>query len=241
PPHRPPHDTPMPPEKTPTRPPPPPPPPPAPPAEPAPPPRPAARGGRAAAARPPPPPAAAPAAPPPPPAPAPAARPPPPARRAAPDGHRAASDDRRDLGDARCAFQERVDVPPAADELDRALIAVLVQQPCVEVLEDRAQLLRAAVLHAQLEQRELPLDVILAGHIGDVDDVDELRELLRDLLDHALRAGRHERQARYGLVGGRRYVQALDVVAASREQIRDARQRARFILQQYRNNMSHDA
>src|SRR5690606_2977462 len=126
-------------------------------------------------------------------------------------------------------------------DLDRALIAVLVEQPPVELLEHVFELRRAAVLHAHLEQRELALDVVLGRHVDDVDDVDELRELLRDLLDHVVGAGRHEREPRYRVVVGRRDVQARGVVAASRERARDARQRAGLILKQYGNNMAHIA
>src|SRR5690606_3054205 len=91
-------------------------------------------------------------------------------RSAAANRHCAAADERDHLRNAGGALQEQIDVAAAADDLDGALVTVLAEEAAVELPEEGFQLLCAAVSRAQLEQRKLALDVVLAGHIGDVDD-----------------------------------------------------------------------
>ena len=43
---------------------------------------------------------------------------------------------------------------------------------------------RCAGLHAQLQQRQLALQVVVAGHVVDGHHVDQLVQLVDDLLDH---------------------------------------------------------
>jgi hypothetical protein len=92
---------------------------------------------------------------------------------------------------------------------------------------------------ADFQQRELAFDVVGARHVGDLDDVDELAELLLDLIDDGFGPGRDERQARHGLVGRGRDIQALDVVAARGKHVRHARKRTGLVLQEYGDDMSH--
>ena len=57
---------------------------------------------------------------------------------------------------------------------------------------------------AQLDQQQLALDVLVARQVVDVHDVDEFERLIHDLLDHGVGARRHQREARYRRVIGRR-------------------------------------
>src|SRR5690606_2180954 len=141
--------------------------------------------------------------------------------RAARDRHRAAAHDRDDAGHPPRPRDEAVDVRPSADELDRDLRPLVIEDADVELPEHLLERARVAV-DRELDERELPLDVVNARHVGDVHDVDGLAELLRDLIDDLVRAGRDEREPRYGLVVRRRDVETLDVVAAGRKEVRDA-------------------
>src|SRR5688572_27810442 len=99
---------------------------------------------------------------------------------AAHDGHRAAANERHDVGDLRRALQKPIDVLAAADELDRVMLVRIAQDASSELLDDGLELRPCSVLGVQLEQRELALDVIGLRHVGEIDDVDELAELLFD-------------------------------------------------------------
>ena len=84
-------------------------------------------------------------------------------------------------------------------------------------------------LAAQLDQRDLDLDRLLAAVVGHEHDVDQLAELLEDLIDVLGRAAAHDRHAREALRGARADRETLDVVAAAREHQRDAHEHARAV------------
>ena len=88
-----------------------------------------------------------------------------------------------------------------------------------ERLDDLGEpsLLLPTLREPHLEQRQLPLDVIGAGHVHDIDDIDQLAEMFRNLIDDRLRARRDDREPRDGLIIGRGHVEALDVEASGRE------------------------
>src|SRR5690606_16622004 len=85
---------------------------------------------------------------------------------------------------------------------------------------------------AYLDQHQFALDVSGLGNVDDLDDFDELVQLLGDLLDDVVRAGRDDGHARHRRVFGRGDGERFDVVTAGREQARDARQGAGFVLDQ---------
>jgi hypothetical protein len=72
--------------------------------------------------------------------------------------------------------------------------------------------------------------VRLLAQVVDLDDVDELVELLHDLLDDEGVAAHHQGHARHRGVEGLPHGQALDVVAARREQPGHAREHAELVL-----------
>src|SRR5205814_10260110 len=69
------------------------------------------------------------------------------------------------------------------------------------------------------------------------DDVDQLVELLRHLLDDELVAGDHDRHAGDAGIERLAHRQALDVVAAGREQPGHPRQHAELVLDQHRDRV----
>ena len=85
-----------------------------------------------------------------------------------------------------------------------------------------------------LDQRELALDMRpLDGQIGDLVDRHELVEQRLDLLDHLRGAGGHDVDPRAAARAvDLRYGQAVDVVAAAREQADHPGQHARLVVDQ---------
>src|SRR4029453_3344781 len=73
----------------------------------------------------------------------------------------------------------------------------------------------------------------------DAQHVHELVHLLLDLLERAVLAVDAQRDARDVVLFRRADGEALDVVAAAREHLRDARERARLVLDEDRQGMSH--
>ena len=77
------------------------------------------------------------------------------------------------------------------------------------------------------------------GQVDDFDDLDQAVQVLGDLLDDFVGAGGHDGHARQRCVFGRRDRQALDVVAARREQRDHARQGAGLVFEQQGNDVFH--
>src|SRR3954468_6892798 len=87
------------------------------------------------------------------------------------------------------------------------------------------------------DERELTLDGVVSTELVDAEHVHELVHLLFDLLERVLAAIDTQRKPRDALVLGRTDREALDVVAAAREQLRDAPQRARLVLELHRQSV----
>jgi hypothetical protein len=77
------------------------------------------------------------------------------------------------------------------------------------------------------------------GQVDHFHHFDQAVQVLGDLLDDVVRTAGDDGHARQRRIFGRRHGQRFDVVAAGREQTDHARQRAGFVFQQDRNNVSH--
>ena len=91
------------------------------------------------------------------------------------------------------------------------------------------------------DQRELALDRLVGAQLGDAQHVDELVHLLLDLLERVLAAVDAQCQPRDVGPLGRPDREALDVVAAAREELRDARERAGLVLEPHGDRVRRHA
>ena len=136
------------------------------------------------------------------------------------------------------AVQERVELAAGAGQLDRVALVGDVEDAAAEDVGEPLHLVAVLARCAHLDEHQLALDVVALGQVDDLHDLDELVQLLRDLLDHVVRAGGDDRHPRHRRVLGRRHRQRLDVVAARGEQAGDARQRARLVLDEDREDVA---
>ena len=89
------------------------------------------------------------------------------------------------------------------------------------------------------DQRELALDRLARLQLADAQDVDELVHLLLDLLERLPVAVDAERDRRHVVPLRRADGQAFDVVPAPGEQLADAYERARLVLDEDRQRVDH--
>src|SRR6185503_10200758 len=116
-----------------------------------------------------------------------------------------------------------------------------VEQPAAERLRGGDELRAPFGRHGDLDEHELTLDRLAGDELGDAKHVDELVDLLLDLLERVLRAIDAERDAAHSGPLGRPDGERLDVEAAPREHRRDARERARLVLDGDAQRVLHDA
>src|SRR5204862_187161 len=91
------------------------------------------------------------------------------------------------------------------------------------------------------DERQLALDRLVGTELRHPQHVHELVHLLLDLLQRVLAAVDAEREPRDVRPLRRADGEALDVVATPREELRDARQRARLVLELDADRMdAHD-
>src|SRR5580765_579780 len=148
-----------------------------------------------------------------------------------------------ELADAIWANElfECLDLLGAADELERDRVAADVGNACTGHLAERDELGASVRGHGDGDQRELPLDRLVGAQLGDAEHVDELVHLLLDLLQRMLAAVDPQCQPRdVGPLGGTDR-EALDVVAATREELRDARERTGLVLEPHGDRMRRHA
>src|SRR5256885_3240620 len=126
---------------------------------------------------------------------------------------------------------EGLDLVGAADELEGDRIAADVGDLRARDLTERDELGTPVGSNADRDQRELALDGFVGPQLGDAQDVHELVHLLLDLLERVLAAVDAQGQPRDVRPFRRADGEALDVVAAPREELRNARQRAGAVLE----------
>src|SRR5690606_39129306 len=90
-----------------------------------------------------------------------------------------------------------------------------------------------------LDEHELTLDVRPFGEVDHLDHVDQAIQVLGDLLDDVIGTRGDDGHARQRVVFGRRNGKSFDVVATSRKQAHDARERTGFVFQKDRNHVFH--
>src|SRR4051794_8304291 len=148
-----------------------------------------------------------------------------------------------DLADAVRADElfEGVDVVGAADDLEDEGVAAELGDARLEHLGEREQLGPALGRRGDGDQCELPLDGLARLELEHAEDVHELVHLLDDLLERVLVAVHAEGEARHVGPLGRADRQRLDVVAAPREELRDARERAGLVLELDGEGVDHAA
>ena len=91
----------------------------------------------------------------------------------------------------------------------------------------------------QFDDCKFALEMLAERHIVNVDDIDQLGELRVQLRDGCIGPRDDERNARHRRVIGRCNVQRLDVVAAARKHSGHAGECPDFVLEQYRDCVSH--
>ena len=89
------------------------------------------------------------------------------------------------------------------------------------------------------EERDLPLDGVVGRELGELEHVHELVDLFRDLLERVLGAVDAQSDTRDAFALGLPDGQRVDVVATPREQVGDARERARLVLDEDRESVLH--
>ena len=137
------------------------------------------------------------------------------------------------------APQERVELLAGAGQLDRVALVGDVEDAAAEDVGEPLHLVAVLARRAHLDEHQLALDVVALGQVDDLHHLDQLVQLLGDLLDDVVGARGDDRHPRHRRVLGRRHGQRLDVVAARGEQARDARQRARLVLDEDGQDVSH--
>src|SRR6185436_12473764 len=101
----------------------------------------------------------------------------------------------------------------------------------------RARKMSVLRLGVDADEDQLPLDVAVVGQVVDLDHVDQLVELLHHLLDHELVAADHDGHAGDAGVQRLAHRQALDVVAARREEPGHPREHAELVLHEHRDRV----
>src|SRR5215831_17792746 len=132
---------------------------------------------------------------------------------------------------------ERLDLVGAPDELERDRVTADVGDAGTGDLAERDEVGATIGHHADRDQGQLALHRLVGSELGDTQDVHELVHLLLDLLERVLAAVDAQRES--GDVGtfGGPDGEALDVVAAAREQLRHPRQRPRLVLEPHRDRV----
>src|SRR5436305_9038933 len=132
---------------------------------------------------------------------------------------------------------EGVDVLGPRDDLERDRVVGEVDDGRTRDTSRGEQIRARAGRRSNSDERELAFDGVLRAQLVDPEHVHELVHLLLDLLERVLAAIDAQRQPRDALVLGRPDGEALDVVAATGEQLRDPRERARLVLQPDRQTL----
>src|SRR5262249_41450449 len=132
---------------------------------------------------------------------------------------------------------EGLDLVGPADELEGDRVAADVGHLRAGDLAERDELRAPVVGDAHGDQGELPLDGLFGAQLGDAQHVHELVHLLLDLLERVLAAVDAQRQPRDVRPLGRPDREALDVVPAPREELRNARERPRPVLESNRDRV----
>jgi hypothetical protein len=158
---------------------------------------------------------------------------------AAADAKRAAAYHFQQLGELAQLLDEGVDLRLTRGEFHHEPFHCRVEHATAAPDHRTAHRIGVGGIDAQLQEHQLALQVHPAGHVQNVHDIHELVQLVDDLLDHRIRAGCDQGQARDSGVIGRGYREGLDVVAAGRKQARHPGQGAGFVLQQDGNDVAH--
>src|SRR5438034_5621175 len=125
---------------------------------------------------------------------------------------------------------ERRDFLGVADDFEHDCVRPQVRHPGPEDLGERHQLASAAGGSVHLDESELTLYGLARFERADAKNVDKLVHLLLELLERLARAVDAKRDPGDVRPLRRAYGQALDVVAAPGEHVRDSRERARLVL-----------
>jgi hypothetical protein len=119
---------------------------------------------------------------------------------------------------ARSMASRKASSLAVAGQLDGVALLGHVDDAAAEDVGHALHLLALLAHRAHLDQHQLALGVAAFGQVDDLDDLDQPVQVLGDLLDDLVGAGGDDGHARQRRVLGRRHGQALDVVAAGREQ-----------------------
>ena len=155
------------------------------------------------------------------------------------DAEHAAAHDLDDLAEGGDVRYELADLDFGAGELHDVARRVRRQHPAAEAPRQRFDRVHPIRGDLQLDEHQLAGEMISAGHVLHRHHVHELEKLGVDLRDHVVGAGGDQRQARDGGVVGGRDRERFNVVAAGRDESGDARERARFVLQEYCDEVAH--
>src|SRR4029077_13532677 len=134
---------------------------------------------------------------------------------------------------------ERVDLLRFADDLEHHRVGPDVRDASLEHLGERHQLGPALRRRRDRDQRELALDRLARLQLADAQDVDELVHLLLDLRERLPVAVDAGRDRRHVVPLRRADRQAFDVVPAPGEQLANAYEGARLVLDQDRQRVDH--
>src|SRR5690606_38552250 len=136
-------------------------------------------------------------------------------------------------------IDEGIQLGLVAGQLDRVGLVGDVDDAAAEDIRSTLHFFTFLADGTDLDQHQFALDERAFGQIDDLDDFDQAVQVLGDLLDHVIRAAGDDGHARQRGILGRRHGQRFDIVRTGREQTDHARQGARFVFQQYRNDMAH--
>jgi hypothetical protein len=137
-------------------------------------------------------------------------------------------------------LDQRVDLVLCARHLDDVRAPRHVDDLAAEDVDDVDDLAAGPLVHRDLDEHQLALDVGGVGEVDHLDDGDQLVKLLLDLLERLVVTPGDERDARDGRVHGLGDREALDVEAAAAEEPRDAREDAELVLDQNGDGVPHD-
>ena len=145
----------------------------------------------------------------------------------------------------------QLDDPVGADRLDEGLDLLLlpgdldheqfgadVHDPAAEDLDQRLDLRTYGGGGLDLDQHQVPLDVVFAGDVLDLDDRYDLLELLPHLFEMPVVSHRHDRDSREDRILRLADREAVDIEAARGEHPRDLGQHARLVLHQGREHVA---
>src|SRR5450830_2006810 len=143
-------------------------------------------------------------------------------------------------GGAVDRVDERVELDLVAGQFDRVRLFGDIDDAATEDIGGALHFLALLAHGTNLDQHQLAFDMLAFGQVHHLHHFNQTVQVLGDLLDDIVGTAGDDGHARQGRVFGRRHRQCFDVVAARREQAHHARQGARFVFQQDRNNMAHD-